>query len=252
MADILTMFTDAITKAHGRDLHSMFTDAITKAYGRNLRSIILYGSMAKGEESGKHSDYNLLIILEKVGFEDLRALKGSMAEWLRAGNHPPLLFARSVFEKSTDVFPIEFLDIKDNRRVLYGEDPFSGLAILDTNLRHECEFELKSKLLKLRQGYMSCHDNPRQIEHLMSGSISPVLTVFRHVLRLLGKVPPARKRDALPMLAEFAGVDAAVFEAVLNIKHGDKKAAGNDMSSLMCDYLREIEKVISVVDDMDQ
>jgi predicted nucleotidyltransferase len=234
------------------DILTTFTDAVTKAYGRNLLSIILYGSMANGEESGKRSDYNLLIILDKVGFEDLRALKESMEAWLRAGNHPPLLFARSVFEKSTDVFPIEFLDIKDNRRVLYGDDPFSKLAILDTNLRHECEFELKSKLLKLRQGYMACHDNSRRIEHLMTGTISSVLTVLRHVVRLLGKVPPARKRDALPMLAEIAGIDVAVFETVLKMKHGDEKAAENVIDSLMGAYLSEIEKVITLVDDMDK
>jgi len=61
-----------------------------------------------------------------------------------------MIFTVSEFLSSDDVFPIEYLDMKDGHKLLYGRDFLSEINVSDANLRHECEFDLRSKLLKLR------------------------------------------------------------------------------------------------------
>jgi predicted nucleotidyltransferase len=227
-----------------------FVAAIRTAYGANLAAVILYGSKAVQNEAGKGSDYNLLVVLKEVRFADLRSLEGSIGKWIKAGNQPPLLFTLDMFKESMDVFPVEFLDMRDNRKLLYGDDPFVDFMVLDQNLRHECEFELKSKLLKLRQGYMASGGKPKEVAALMAASISPVMVIFRHVVRLFGKEPPLKKQEALKVLAGLSGIGISVFETIQRIKHGEEKIRNLNIDSVMSEYLKEIEKIISLVDAM--
>ena len=58
---------------------------------------------------------------------------------------------------SADCFPIEFHDMKERRRVLYGLDVIADLKFDMRNYRTQVEHELRSKLLRLRQqGALSC------------------------------------------------------------------------------------------------
>ena len=50
-----------------------------------------------------------------------------------------------------DVFPIEFIQIQEKHVLLMGRDVFEGLIVSKENLRHQCEFYLRSNLLSLRE-----------------------------------------------------------------------------------------------------
>ncbi|MBN1385048.1 MAG: hypothetical protein JW983_09235 [Elusimicrobia bacterium] len=231
------------------DILMKFTEEAKATYSQNLKSIILYGSKASGEDTKKHSDYNLLIVLENISFMDLKSLNKIMKSWIRKGNQPPLLFTMERLKKSADVFPIEFLDMKDNRKILYGEDPFQNLEIHNTHLRHECEFELKGKLLKLRQGYMTA-SGKSDVRNLLINSISTFLIIFRHVLRLIGVTPPPKRLDALNILAQKKGLNPSAFITIFNMKKGDKEALNQDPDLIIQEYLKEIEKITDIVDNL--
>ncbi|MFH1259763.1 MAG: nucleotidyltransferase domain-containing protein [Elusimicrobiota bacterium] len=232
------------------DILTKFVEEVKAVYGKNLLSIILYGSRASGEETKKYSDYNLLIVLEEIKFSDLKLITRPIKNWVKQGNPAPLFFTSARLKTSADVFPIEFLDIKDKHKVLFGDDLFLGLEIKHTHLRHECEFELKGKLLKLRQGYILSGNKPKLVRKLLIDSLSAVLVVFRHSLRLFGQTPPLKKIDSLELLAKRIGLDASVFLAVHKMKNGDKEANKIDPDGLMEKYLQQIEKVVEAVDNL--
>src|SRR5919199_1215043 len=119
-------------------------------HGDNLASVVLYGSAASGDFVQLESDYNLLIALERITPEDLRLAQAPMREWQRLGHPLPVYFTSEELRDAADVFPIEFHQMRRARVVLYGRDPFEGLMISDENLRHQTEYELRSKLLQLR------------------------------------------------------------------------------------------------------
>ncbi|MBN1622192.1 MAG: nucleotidyltransferase domain-containing protein [Endomicrobiales bacterium] len=232
------------------DILNEFIEEAKSVYGGNLKSIILYGSKASGEDTKKHSDYNVLIVLDNIKHEDLKALNKVMSKWIKQGNPPPLLFSIPRFIKSADVFPIEFLDMKDTHKVLYGEDPFKNLEIKDVHLRHECEFELKGKLLKLRQGYMLAEGKASKLKDLLIDSISTILILFKHTIRLLGAVPPQKKMEALEVISEKTGINQDVFINVMKMKQGDKEALKLETDGVMQEYLHEIEKIVDIVDNL--
>jgi len=97
-------------------------DRLKQAQGDGLRSVILYGSAAAGEHNEHFSDLNVLCVLTRVSPAEL-AGSGPIFEWWRKlGNPSPLLLSEEELRTSTDCFPIEFHDMQERRRVLFGKD----------------------------------------------------------------------------------------------------------------------------------
>ena len=127
---------------------------LTATHGDNLASIVLYGSAAAGDQIELRSDYNLLIALTRITPEDLRLAQPPMREWQRLGHPLPVYFTVEELSDAADVFPIEFHQMANARIVLYGRDPFEFVQLSDQNLRHQTEYELRSKLIQLRRLYI--------------------------------------------------------------------------------------------------
>ena len=68
-----------------------------------------------------------LAIVRSVTADDLTACAARASSWLRNGSATPLLLSRDEFAGSLDAFPIEFGEIIDTHRVIFGADPFFGL-----------------------------------------------------------------------------------------------------------------------------
>lgn len=221
---------------------------IRTSCGTSLKSVVLYGSKAAGEETKKYSDYNILLVLENVNFSALAQLSAITGGWVRHGNTPPLIFTVDELKNSADVFPIEFLDMKASHRLLFGEDYLQNIEVKETHLRHQCEFELRSKLLKLRQGYLIAGGSSKKVRELLESTVSSFLVVFRFVLKLLGENPPLKKTDSLELLSKKTGINPSVFQTIIKIRNNDKEAMQINPEILIKEYMEEIEKIISVVD----
>src|SRR5690348_14858017 len=93
-----------------------FVSDLEAAHGDNLLSVTLYGSTARDEsDAAKH---DVLIILRRIQLEDLRPALEPMRNWTRSGQPLPVYFSRDELERAADVFPIEFLQMEQSRRVL--------------------------------------------------------------------------------------------------------------------------------------
>jgi len=58
------------------------------------------------------------------------------------------------------------------RIVLYGKDPFEFAKLSDRNLRHQTEYELRSKLIQLRRLYIPASTSIEKLCNLMSESLA--------------------------------------------------------------------------------
>ena len=224
----------------------ILTEELKKICGDNLCSVVLYGSSVAGDNM-KTSDYNVLVVMNRVDADGLLALTGLCSRWDKDGNPAPLLFAREALLRSADVFPVEFADIIQTHKVLYGENPFVGMNIDPANLRLELEHELKSKLILLRGRFLVTKGAPKEVDRLMASSISSFLTLFKAVLRLYGGTPPAKKMEVLPMLAKHIKFDEEIFSIVWELKEG-KKRAGLTSAQIFSRYLAAAQNVTDDVD----
>lgn len=230
------------------NLLQKFAAGAAEIFGPRMKSLVLYGSQASGESTRKRSDYNLLLIVEGLTRGDLDALGKITGKFLKR-NPPPLVFSSKMFYKSTDVFPMEFLDIKENHRILAGSNPFHEMTVDSKNLRHQIEFELKGKLLKLRQGYILAAGKPAHVRELLIGSVSTFLTIFKSILRLAGQTPPQKKTDSLEPLAHLTGINPEPFKKAFRMKEGDRDALKLEPLALFDEYLDEIVRTVDFVDD---
>lgn len=233
-----------------RNQFEAFVDDLRAAHGRNLASVILYGSAAAGDFVKNRSDYNILIALHKITPKDLRAAQAPMREWGRLGHPVPVYFTVSELESAADVFPIEFHQMERARKILYGTDVLENLTISDEHLRHQTEFELRSKLIQLRRKYIPASVSVEGLLALMSQSLSSFAALFRAVLLLHGLEPPVTKHEVVALTAQHLKIDGVPFEKIFNIRENNFAKTLDEVSAnqLFAEYMEQIEKVIDAVD----
>src|SRR5207248_21579 len=133
------------------NLTNEFVEKLRAAACENLVSVILYGSAAHGEFHPEYSDLNLLCLMRDVSFPALNQIAGAVSWWRGKRHHPPLVITSEELKTSADVFSIEFTDMKQRYRVLYGEDLLRDLHVPMTHHRQQLEYEIREKLFLLRQ-----------------------------------------------------------------------------------------------------
>ena len=227
-----------------------FIDDLKGTHGKNLASVILYGSAAAGDFIPRESDYNLLIALHKIAPEDLRNAHACVREWHKMGHPVPVYFTVSELQNAADVFPIEFHQMEQSRKVLYGTDVLAGLNISDAFLRHQTEYELRSKLIQLRRQYIPASASVETLRNLMGDSLASFAALFRAVLLLHGLYPPARKHEIVALTVQHLKLDGTVFEKIFNIRANNFAGKLDEVEAnhLFGDYMEQIENVIDSVD----
>jgi predicted nucleotidyltransferase len=200
-------------------------EKLKQAAGGSLKSVVLYGSAASGEFQPKHSDLNVLCVLERINAAELGKLSRAAAWWVGKGHPAPLVFTIDEVHHSADVFSIELLDIKASHRVLYGEDFFASLEVPMSLHREQVERELRTNLIRLRQAYLAAPQKTATLERLMNTSVSTFTALFRHALIVLGEQPTQSKRAAVDRLSALLGFDASPFHVVLDARDGKRGQA---------------------------
>lgn len=229
-----------------------FVDDLRSTHGDNLASVVLYGSAAVGDSIKQRSDYNLLIALNRIAPEDLRLAQAPVREWQRLGNPLPVYFTVAELTDAADVFPIEFRQMERARKVLYGRDPFEYVELSDSNLRHQTEYELRSKLLQLRRLYIPASAKTERLTALMKDSLASFAALFRAVLLLKNTEPPVAKRETVSATARLLGLDAEPFDRIFDLREsGAATLTDTEANDLFAAYMAQIERVIEAVDKIE-
>lgn len=219
-------------------------------HGDNLASVVLYGSAAAGDHVELRSDYNLLIALNRITPEDLRLAQAPMREWRRLGHPLPVYFTVEELSDAADVFPIEFHQMANARIVLFGKDPFEFVKLSDAHLRHQAEYELRSKLIQLRRLYIPASASVEKLCDLMSDSLASFASLFRAVLLLNGQEAPVGKPESVRATVQLLGLDAEPFERIFTLRAtGKRPATDQEANDLFATYLAQIERVVEAVDE---
>jgi hypothetical protein len=149
------------------------------------------------------------------------------------------------------VLPIEFHDIRERHRVLYGEDLLAGVVVDDSFYRAQVEHELRAGMIRLRQKAGGVLTERDLLLRLMCESISTFCVLFRHALRLAGEEPVFGKREVVAAAGRRFGAAPEPFETLLGLREGKKKPKEvPDATALFTSYLQQIEVVVRAVDEI--
>lgn len=225
-----------------------FVRRVRDAAGTNLESVILYGSAASGDFHPEFSNLNLFCVLRDSTFATLQTLAPAMRWWQEQKQPAPLLMTRVELEATTDVFTIELMDMQQHHRVLMGEDVLKGLQIPLRLHRVQVEYELREKLVLLRQHSLLALESDKRLWELLVRSSASFVTLFRHALLALGEEAPAGKREAVARLSRIVGFDPAAIYQVLDVREHKVETKAFDAKELFGRYLAAVERVTAAVD----
>jgi hypothetical protein len=158
----------------------------------------------------------------------------------------PLFFTHEELREAADVFSIEILDMKQGRRILYGEDLVSKIEVPMNLHRVQIEHDLRTVLLKLRQHYLRAPGNAHELAPVLGKSFSGVLTLLRHTLMAFGETAPEHAKEIVERAAAVTGADSAAFEALLRLRESGE--FHGDIVPVYGAYLKALERVLHALD----
>lgn len=239
-------------KTDSKALERLVED-LRAAHGDNLASIVLYGSVAAGDQTEARSDHNLLIALNQISADDLRVSEAALRQWHSLGQPPPVYLTVEELKRAADVFPIEFQQMERARRVLWGRDPFEFVKISSANLRHQTEYELRTKLIQLRRLYIPASTSVEKLTALMSDSLASFAALFRAVLILHDQEPPLSKAESVRAAVHLLDLEAQPFEQILEMRANTRtKLTEAEAGNVFSAYMAQIERVIEAVDRIEK
>lgn len=234
-------------------MEKLLAELVTRlknSYGDDLVSVVLYGSAATGEYHEKFSDLNVLCVLKSIGVRELEKSEETVSWWLKQKQPLPLFLSREEVENSCDAFPIEFLDIRQNRRVLYGEDVVEKIEVKTAQHRRQVEHETRAGLLRLRERFLGMQRSKKEVSQLMLDSLPTFSTLFRHALILGGVAAPSKKREIFQAAAERFSIAVGPFLTLLETREGKRKLADEEVKPLFEAYLTEITRMTAAIDKL--
>ena len=233
-----------------QDIFVPLTQDYLQAFGRDLVSLMLYGSAAGGHYVKGKSDINLLAVLTPEGMNRLEDGFALVRSWKKRNVSVPLVMTKDFITSSLDAYPIEFLNMKNNSILIYGENVLDALNFKPEDLRLQIERELKSKMLLLREGYLESEGSARPLRQLIGKSITAFVSIFNAMLYLKRNTMPRDRRETVQEMNKVFAVDAAVFMLLFEIKADTDKLSGKDVVDVFKKYLREVEKVCHIIDSL--
>lgn len=226
-----------------------FLEELAKVAGASLHSLHLVGSAATPDWSAGRSDINTLLVLREMDLTVLESIAPLGQRFKGAGIAPPLVIDQGYVNSSLDVFPMEFLEMKLIHVTVLGEDILASLAIDRGDLRQQCEREIKSRLVGLRQGYLRALGEPKALTETLVRFLSGYLPLARGILVLFGKEPPLPRAEAFAALAAVVGPEADVFVEMLALKEGRTKPTAPGVRDLFERCHKATERLGRITDE---
>ena len=222
------------------------------AFQDRLVSVVLYGSGAGENHHPKFSDLNVLVVLKEITPRELSESE-PILRWWREHKHPaPTMMSEEEVHNSSDCFPIEFRDMKDRRKVLFGPDVISEVKVDGKFYRAQVEHELRAKLFRIRQQGARVLSDPVALMNLCVDSVSTFCVLGRHALVVAGIDAKTERRAVVRQLAETLKMDVAPFDILLDVREDKSGSEVGDPGELFAKYLECIRRMIEFVDRLEE
>lgn len=233
-----------------RESARTFAAALGKHLGDGLESVLLYGSVARGEAVPGVSDTNVLVLLERIDAGVLKRGSALARRWVRAGNTVPLLMTWAGWRRAADAFAIELSDMLDAHEVLHGRDPLEGLVVERLALRLQAERELRGKVLQLREGLLLAAEDTADVGRLLLTALPSFTTYLRAALRLTGGRVSLDSAEVIRDAAPLVGAPGDAFLRVWNARTGRTAIRADVDDPLVAGYYTLAERTAEFVDTL--
>ena len=205
---------------------------IQKIFGGNLVCIAEFGK----------EDSQIVIILDQIDSHTLNSAKKNLQDCFKKTKKFPLLLTKEELMDGMDVFPLDFLNMKLNHKILFGEDILNNLKFDKKHIRRQLEFEFRSKLINLRQSYLVVKSN-KELKLIIESSIPTLLPMLNGLLFLKGKKVPNNLEDIFNLTEKEYKLNISALSEIKRNGHLDKEEAIKKLVDLL-------SKLSHILDEM--
>jgi predicted nucleotidyltransferase len=229
------------------DIVESYVSDYKAAFGDNCASVIMYGSAVTHEYRPGVSDINILIVLKNFGIEELRKSFSITRKWQAKKVTVPFFMTVDYIASSLDTYPVEFIDMRSNYKVLHGEDVLARLDIKKEHLRIQCERELKGIALHLRREYVRTNGDKKILGRLLTASVKTLMPVFKALLVLNDRPIPNLKSDIIMAIEDLYNLGISVFTELF--APGARPVPGRSLDEYINQFAKTIDVLIVTVNN---
>jgi hypothetical protein len=227
-----------------------FFEQILSGHQAKIHSLVITGTAITEDFNSKKSDVNSLIVLKDMDLRFLEAIAPLGKKYGKQKVAAPLIMTPEYITGSLDVFPIEFLNFKLIHHTAFGEEILDNIEIHSRDLRHQCEWEIKTKLIGLRQGYLGAQADRRLLSENFGAIITGAIPLFRGIVFLLQNQTPIQQSAVIQALSDAAAIDTNVFSTALQVKQKRIKPSIDEFNEIFENYYAALEKLGRIVDEI--
>lgn len=190
----------------------------------NLISVVRFGS--EGQPN------NILLVMDKLDFDNLQKIKPIIIKYRKKTNVVPLIFTKEELFSGADVFPLEFLDIKYPHEVLHGEDIVDKIKFDKSHVRRQLEFELRSKMIHLRENYIWIKKD-KELKGLLVSAIPSVMPLFYGLLFLKDINPPTELDELFSTVSKAYSLNLDILQKIKTEKNKFSEEQAKELMKLL-------------------
>ena len=207
-------------------------EKLTDILGSNLVALVQYHT---GDET------RLLAVCNHIDFTTLQSIKPL--------KEVPLVMTKEELTDGVDVFPIEFLNIKQHYEVFHGEDCLADIKISKKHLRHQLEFEFRSKLIHLREEYLQFKG--KDLEHLILAAVPAIMPILGGLIHLKDlRNDWTDTEELFRIVTDGYGIDTQVLEDIYSIRQKSSKMS-KDKEQYIEHIIRILSDIGEIIDELE-
>jgi hypothetical protein len=210
-----------------RDAVEGFARWLHEQTGANMRGLALFGRVCAADFRPQRDLIDSVLVLSNVDLALLRKLAPEGSRFARQRIASPLIMTPQFIQASLDSYPLELLEIQQQHVTLFGDVGLASVVLKADDVRLQCERELKSIAIGMRQGLLRSSSDEQEFLPLVDRTMAGLLRTIRglywlkvaqqpqpwsvmmtEIERLAGKPLPGVRRA----LADSAAYDWQQFE----------------------------------------
>ncbi len=188
-----------------------FADLTRELAGPAAKSLTIFGALAAGSFDAARHTVRSVLVLDEIDLDFLRRLAGQGERLGKSRFSAPLIMTPDYIKASLDTFPLELIEIHQCHVTIFGQDYFSDPSFEDRHVRLQCERELKSVLISMRQGLLAAAGRDNVLEAVEVDIAEKLVRTMRGMLWLRGQ---KGARPAAEVIGEVAKLTSRQLDGV--------------------------------------
>jgi len=214
-----------------------------------LSAYITGGALNEGFDPDKRH-VNVLVVTKELPLSEFDDVAAAVPQTSKPPHVDPLFMTMQQVQRSLDVFPIEWLDLKERHWRLEGVNLFDTLEVPEQYLRLQIEQELRGKHLRLVQEYLTGAAHPERLHAALARLASGFLTLFRSLVRLHGEAPPPSLERVIERVAQLYDLDANALTGAHRLRAQRKHPGAEETRAIFRAFLVQVERLTAAVDTL--